>query len=214
MLGKNKIKNKLENFQEKIKAFIHKYDWLDKTAFFLYGIFWIIRAEIVFKKLRKNIPESFSDKKQKKSKILVLAIRAIPSTNLVYFDAMFGHGFRRAGCEVLMLYCDGLMDSCDADTVFRNQKAQCLSCRKLGKTTKKCLGLEQLNCISYRDYISDADISDIKKEVAKLKTNQLLNHQYLGVDVGMHAKVATIRFFLYGRMDLTNPKEEAIFREK
>ena len=214
MISKVKIKNIAENFFQKIKDFVHGHDWLDRTAFFLYGILWIIRGKIIFRGLRKNVSKLSSGKTQKKSKILVLAIRAIPSTNLVYFDAMFGHGFRRAGCEVLMLYCDGLNDSCDADTVFRNQKAQCFSCTKLGCAVKKSLALEHLRCVSYGDFITDADISDIKRKAMELKTNQLLGYQYLGVDVGVHAKVATIRFFLDGRMDFNDPKQEAVFRKK
>ncbi len=212
------MKKKLENFWEKITIFIHKYDSLDKMAFFIYGLFWIARAKIVFRDLRKGPPNAtvpgISDSLKKKNKILVLAIRAIPSTNLVYFDAIFGHGFYRAGSDVLMLYCDGLMDSCDADTVFRNQKAQCSACRKLGPSVKKYLGLEQLQCIFYRDYILSEDISEIKTKVAELDKSQLLDFQYMGVNVGVHAKVATIRFFLYGRINLSNPKEESVFREK
>jgi len=214
MISRDKIKNKFINFSEKIKAFVHRHDWLDKFAFFVFGILWLIRSKIIFRGLRKKVTEQASKKETRKSKILVLAIRAIPSTSLVYFDAMFGHGFSLAGAEVLMLYCDGLMDSCDADTVFRNQKAQCYSCRKLGCYAKKFLGLENLNCVSYKDYITDRNISNIRSEAMGLEKSRLFSHRYLGVETGLHAKIATIRFFLDGRLDLNDLKQEAVFREK
>lgn len=213
MIKWQKIKNRWIRFEEKIKEMIHKNNLIDTVVFFVFGLFRIVKSKIIFRDLRKNKPEIVPSNK-KKSKILVLAIRAIPSTNLVYFDAIFGHGFLRTGCDVMMLYCDGLMASCDADTVFRSQKAQCFSCTKLGPSIKNCLGLEQLQSVLYRDYISTADISEIKRKVAELKKDQLTTFQYMGVQVGSHAQVAAIRYFLSGRIDLDNPKEEAILREK
>lgn len=202
---------KFNHFEKKLKSFIHKHETLDKLAFFILGLWWVIRAKIIFRKIKKKTLEPFISQGAKKNKALILAVRTIPSTNLVYFDALFGHAFRKLGCQVRMLYCDGLLDSCDADTAFRNQKAQCFACKKLGPLVKNSLGLD---CISYREQISDSDIQEIKEKVAALKVEQLLNYQYLGVKVGSHARASTVRFFLFGKMDLSNPEEEAVFRRK
>lgn len=214
MVRKKKFKNKFEKLEKKIKDFIHKNEVIDKIAFFAFGLFWIARAKFIFKGIRKNVLKQEVLSAGKNTKILILAIRTIPSTNLVYFDAIFGHGFRKLGCDVRMLYCDGFLDSCDADTVFRNQKAQCSVCKKFGPSVKNALAINHLGCISYCDYISDSDVSEIKKLAAGLGKEQLSNYEYLGVNVGMHARIATIRYFLYGEVDLDNPKEESVFREK
>lgn len=198
-----KLKNRIEDFDRLIKNSIHQNGVLDKLAFYFYGLFWILRAKFVFKNVSAN--------KNIDKKILILAIRAIPSTNLVYFDAIFAQAFRLLGCDVKMLYCDGFMDSCDADTAFRNQKAQCFVCNKCGKSVKKTMAVDDLS-ISYKDYISDSEVSEIKKEVGKLSNEELLNYNYLGVDVSSHAKASAARYFLYGKIDLS--KDSPVLREK
>ena len=80
----------MKKLELKLKSFIHQNNILDKIAFSVYGLFWLIRAKYSFKKL-KNIASG----EKRNKKILILAIRTIPSTNLVYFDAVFGHGLDR-----------------------------------------------------------------------------------------------------------------------
>ena len=190
---------------KKLKNFIHKHKILAKLVLFILGIFYIIRAKLVFRKIKHNV------KKGGSPKIFILALRSIPTTNLVYFDAIFGHAFRKLGCDVKMLYCDGFLNSCDANTIFRNQKPQCFVCKKLGSCVRNSLNLDP---IFYRQYISESDVEEIKKKVAVLRDEELLNYKYLGVKVGEHAYTSTIRYFLFGDVDLNNPKEVSILREK
>jgi hypothetical protein len=110
-----------------------------------------------------------------------------------------------------MLYCDGVLDSCDADTVFRNQKLQCFLCKNLGCFLKNSLGLD---FISYRDYLSDSDIREIKEKVKNLDVEELLDYNYLGVNVGVHAHSSAIRYFLFGKLDLVDATQVAILRKK
>lgn len=189
---------------KKLKNFIHKHENLEKLALTIWSTLWIIRAKIIFGKIKQDKPRS-------NFKVIILAVRAIPTTNLVYFDAIFGHAFKKVGSDVKMLYCDGVLDSCDADTIFRNQKPQCFVCRNLGCFVKNSLNLDT---ISYRQYVLDTDIQEIKKKVASLDTADLLNYKYLGVNVGVHARASTVRFFLSGQLNLNNPKEIAILKRK
>jgi len=195
---------------EKTKGYIHRNKILDKIAFYLFGLWWVIRAKVVFSKVRKNTLKTLNfDGKAKK--ILILAVRTIPSTNLVYFDGIFGHAFRKLGASVKMLYCDGFLSSCDADTAYRNQKAQCFVCQKFGPLVKKYLGLDN---ISYGDYISASDIREIKEKVAGLSNQELLNYNYLGINAGIHARASANRYFLFGKVDLNKPKEVSVLRTK
>ena len=190
---------------EKLKNFIHKHRTLEKIVLFAWGIYYIVRAKLVFRKIKYNIA------KKAKPKVLILALRTIPTTNLVYFDAIFGHAFRKLDCDVKMLYCDGLLDSCDGETVSRDQKPQCFVCKKFNKLLKGTLGLDWL---SFFQYISEKDIEKIKEEVANLNKEELLNYQYLGVKVGVHAQSSAIRYFLSGMIDLNDPRQIAVVREK
>jgi len=195
---------KFKKIKEKLKDFLKKNELLYKIFFSVWGIWWIIRAKLIFRKIRHN-------PKKGDPKVLILAIRTIPTTNLVYFDAIFGHAFKKLGCDVKMLYCDGVLDSCDANTVFRNQRPQCFLCKTFNPFLKKSLNLD---CLSYRQYISEADIEEIKKKIDGLNIQELLNYQYLGVNVSIHAKASTIRFFLSGQLDLNDPQQLEMLKRK
>ena len=190
---------------KKLKNFMHRHENLEKMILFVWGIFWIIRAKFIFKKIKHNIV------KEGKPRVLILAIRTIPTTALVYFDAIFGHAFRKLGCDVKMLYCDGVLDSCDADTVSRNQRPQCFVCKKFNKHVKDSLNLD---CLSCRQYISKSDVEEIKEKVADFDITELQDYKYLGVNVSEHARASAIRFFISGQLDLDDPNQEAVLRKK
>ncbi len=189
---------------KKLKNFVHKHETLEKCLLFIWGIFWILRAKFIFRKIKRNLVK-------RNFKVIILGVRTIPTTNLVYFDAIFGHAFKKLSCRVQMLYCDGLLDSCDTDTVFRSQKPQCFVCKNLGGLVKNALNLD---CISYCQYISESDIKEIKEKVKKLDEKDLLNYEYLGINVGRHAHASAIRHFLFGKLDLSNPSHIAFLRKK
>ncbi|MFH1401636.1 MAG: hypothetical protein ABIG40_01605 [Parcubacteria group bacterium] len=198
------LQSKIFKIIKKLKNFVHRHETLEKSLLFIWGIFWIFRAKFIFRKIKHNpVKRSF--------KAIILGVRTIPTTNLVYFDAIFGHAFEKLGCQVRMLYCDGLLDSCDADTVFRSQRPQCFVCKKLGGLVKDALNLD---CISYCQYISESDIKEIKEKAKKLDEKDLLNYKYLGVDVGRHARASAIRHFLFGKLDLSNPAHIDFLRKK
>ncbi|MDD5145727.1 MAG: hypothetical protein PHF44_02710 [Candidatus Pacebacteria bacterium] len=194
---------------KKLKNFVKGHDNVYKIVLIFWGFFWITRARIIFSKIKRIAKQEALPKNS--HKVLILAIRSIPTTNLVYFDAVFGHAFKKLGCAVKMLYCDGFLNSCDANTVFYNQKPQCFVCKTLGPQVRNSLGLD---CIFYRQYVSDSDIKDIKEKVAKLNTAEMLNYEYLGVNVGIHAQSSAVRYFLFGSLNLDNPKEVEMLKEK
>ncbi len=196
----------ISNGMKKLKNFIHKHETLEKLVLFVWGSWRILRAKFIFRKIK------YTPIKKEGPKVLILAVRTSPANNLVYFDAIFWHAFKKLGCDVKMLYCDGVLDSCDADTIFRkSMKPRCFACKNLGPLVKKSLGLD---CISYRQYISDSEIEEIKKEVSSLEAKDLIKYKYLGVNVGVHASASTIRYFLLGHLNLDNPSEVAMFRKK
>lgn len=190
--------------KKKIKDFIHSFQVLEKMTFSIWSIFRIIKARFFFRKIKHS-------SLKKNFKIIVLGVRRIPTTDLVYFDAIFGHAFKMAGADVKMLYCDGVLDSCDADTVFRNQKTVCFACNKFGKSLEKSLKLE---CLSFRSYVSDSDVEEIKDIVKNLKPNEMINYHYLNVNVGKHAHASAIRYFLSGKLDLNDSQQIKILRNK
>lgn len=191
-------------FIKKLKNFIHKHETLEKLILLVWGIFCILRAKFIFGKIKHGSAKG-------NFKVIILALRTIPTTSLTYFDALWGQAFRKLGCQVKMLYCDGVLDSCDANTILRNQNPQCFVCKKLGGLMKNSLNID---CISYHQHISNSDIKKMKEKVAKLKDSELMNYEYLGINIGRHARASAIRYFLFGKLDLDNPDHIAFLREK
>ncbi|MDD2731840.1 MAG: hypothetical protein PHI53_01440 [Candidatus Pacebacteria bacterium] len=189
---------------KKIKDFIHKHKNLEKMIFSFWAVFWILRARIIFKRIKKN-------NQKINFKVVILAVRSIPTTNFVYFDAVFGHAFEKLGASVKMLYCDGLLDSCDADIVFRGQDPQCFICQKFGPLVKKSLNLD---CASYNQYISFSEMEEIKKISENIDISEASSLRYLGVDVGKQARASAIRYFLFGKLNLEDENEIRVFRKK
>jgi hypothetical protein len=189
---------------QKIKNFIHKHENLEKIVLFIWGIFCILRVKLIFRKIEH--PET-----KKNFKIIILGVRTLPTTGLVYFDAIFAHAFKKLGCKAKIVYCDGVLNSCDAKTVFRNQNPQCFACKKLGSALKKSLNID---CISYRDHLNEKDIAEIKKIAEKLSLEQIFNYEYLGVNVGKQAVASTVRYTLFGKLDFSNQDHVHMLREK
>lgn len=196
--------------KKKLKHFIKTHLTLYKFILASWGIWRSIWARFIFSRIKRRVFREALPKNN--HKIIIPILRTFPGTSLFYFDAVFGYAFKKLGAEVKMLYCDGVLDSCDGDTVFYHQKAQCWFCRTFGSLVKKCLS--GLDCISYKDYISNSEIQEIKEKVACLGSEELLNYHYLGVNVGSHAKASAIRYFLFGRLDLNDSRQLKMLREK
>ncbi len=189
---------------KKIKNFIKGNKILHRTVLFFWSILCIIRANLIFKRIKHDLPKG-------NCKIIIPTIRTIAVSSWLYFDAVFGHAFKRLGCDVKLLSCDGVLGSCDVDTAFKDQKNQCFSCKTLGSLVKNSLNLDW---ISYKQYISDSEIEEIKRIVSDMEIEELMDYKYFGVKVSEHARASTIRFYLSGQFDLSNPEVIATFRKK
>lgn len=187
-------------------TFVRRYETLRKTIFVSRGFWHIFLKNKLFSKIKY-------DHKGRKNgkKVLLFSLRTIPTSDLVYVDALFGHAFKKLGCDVKMLYCDGLLDSCDSDSINQNQKISCSLCKSFGSLVRRTV---RLDSPSLKDYITDADIDEIREVVDALNDEELIPFEYLGVDVGQYAKSATIRYFLEAILDMKDPFTLKIFRKK
>lgn len=189
---------------EKLKNFVKRHDYLYTLIFSVWAMLYLYRTRSVFRKLKHDGPKT-------NKKVIVYGVRTIPTTNLVYFDAIFSHAFMRLGWNVKVLYCDGLFKSCDADTYARNQKPQCFLCQFFGPSVKRRLNVDS---ISFKDFLLEKDILEIEDEVSKLSVEELENFTYLGINVGIHARSAAIRYFLLGYIDYKNTEHVDMLKQK
>jgi len=172
------------------------------------ALFTIFRTYRVFRTIR-HAPS------RGENTVIVLGVRSAPATiwggDLIHSDALFAHAFKKNGAQAKVLYHDGLLSSTDAQTVFRSERAQRVATFLCGWLMKRSLFVD---AISYYDYCTKQDSSDIKQTVAQLNPSELEHFMYCGVHVGQHAKASTIRYFLSGLIDLADASHVAVFRKK
>lgn len=191
--------------KKSLKIIIHKYEVMEAILFFLWGIWSIVRAYWIF----ASVPQAA--KHRKRFTVIIPTIRSFPIPGLVYFDAVFAHAFHLLGAKVFLIFHDGALPSTDSATIFRSERPQSIIERILGPFLKIALRLPHY---SYWDFISKKEIERFRETVARLKPQEYESFHFLGVAVGMHARAATIRYFLTGRLNLDDALQRNIFREK
>lgn len=187
-----------------MRGFKDSHGALWKTYRILVAVPAMMRIRRAFKRIKY-------EKREGAGKAVIYSVRTIPDGNLNYFDAIFAHGLQKLGCDVKMLVCDGVLDSCDADTVAQDQRMTCFACNRFRKVVEGITGLDYL---SFRQYIAPSDIEEMKKTIAMLDFETCNSFEYLGVNVGKHARSAAVRYFLTGWLDADNPRHLEILREK
>ncbi|MDD2654590.1 MAG: hypothetical protein PHI86_05755 [Candidatus Omnitrophica bacterium] len=187
-----------------IKNRIKKNERIYELIFSLWSRWCLFRAAAIFRKIKHvNVDRNI--------KVIIYGLRTIPTTSLVYFDAIFAHAFKKLGCETKILYCDGVFASCDADTYFRSQKPACNLCRYYGQAFKKAINLDSL---SFKEFISPEEIRKSEELIAEIPVAELKNYTYLGVNIGIQARASTIRYFLTGELDYNRRDQVAMLRKK
>ncbi len=197
-------KGKFFTLNARLKEFAHRYTIIETIVFFAWGFFTIIRFHRIFKKIKHDPPS-------KNYRVLVFSVRSFPVPGLIYFEAFFAHAFSRLRAIAKMVFHDNVLTSTDAETVFRPEVAQARVSSFLGPLLKRALNTQNL---SYRDYIAKKDIQEIHAILADLPAKDFESYTYLGVNVGLHAKASTVRYFLSGKIDLSSPKHRELFKEK
>lgn len=187
-----------------IKKIIHKSKVLEWLACFGLSLFYIGRAYFIFRKI-KPTPAT------RQQTVIITTILTFPITNLVYFDAIFGHAFQRAGATVKILFHDGVLPSYEGGTIRRNISAYQNISNWLKTPLKKAL---RITTLSYKDFLSDGDIDQLKKEIDDLSPDDYVDYQISGIAVGAQARASAIRYLLTGNVDLADPKHQQIFKEK
>jgi hypothetical protein len=110
-----------------------------------------------------------------------------------------------------MLVCEGMLDTCDSDTIARDQEPLCYYCNLFRPMIQKATGLDYL---PFRQFITPAEMEEVESLVQGLDFEACSGYEYLGIAVGKHARAATIRYFLAGWLDPENPEHFAMLRKK
>jgi len=78
-----------EKIIRKFKNLVHCHENLKRLILFAWGLFWIVRARLIFRKIRNSSKPG--EKRENRAKVIIFSVKAISTTELVYFDAIFGH---------------------------------------------------------------------------------------------------------------------------
>lgn len=164
------------------------------------------------KRVFSNLPKQ--DNRNSKI-VLFLTVRTFVGSPQTYLEATIAHALEAAGLRVLMLYCDNVLNSCDADTHadLKNCQVLCGRCKKHRKHLIESLCLE---FCSYREYLTSDCLKQIKDLVysSQKGIKELRNLMLHGVNVGEKAATSVVRYFLTHSFDDGNPEHLKIFKDK
>ncbi|MFA5039020.1 MAG: hypothetical protein WC732_05005 [Candidatus Omnitrophota bacterium] len=182
------------------------------------GLFRFLHDRIVYPSYigrNKRIFSRIKKPELKNSKIaLFLTVRTLVKNPQTYLESTVAHALEASGLRVLMLYCDNVLDSCDAEThaTLKTRKILCGRCKSHRKALIRSLGLEYC---SYGGFLTHRRMEDIRKAVYSSRDFQgLKNMKWHGVAVAEHAMASVIRYFLTHSFDENNPEQVEIFKAK
>jgi len=182
-------KRKLKYFIKKILESLH-------LKLQVYKILILPSQEIALHHLRK-IVKNFKPLKEKNmgKKIVFNSVdgRYTPHT---YLEGGIAKALQIRGHEIKMLVCGGAFcKMCAAHFTVKKPPNQwdCNNCiyysRKFYETT-------QLPYSTYKEYLEDGKIAEIKNKVNGLSKDECLSFVYKNINVGYHAKTSADRYFV------------------
>jgi len=164
----------------------------------------------------KQIFSNLSKQDNKNSKIvLFLTVRTLVGNPQTYLEATIAHALEAAGLRVLMLYCDNVLTSCDADT-YADLKKRHMLCNRCKRYRKRLIESLSLEFCSYREFMTPDCLKQISESVysGQKDVEELRNMKLHGVKVGEHAVSSVIRYFLTHSFDDKNSEHIKIFKSK
>ncbi len=170
--------------------------------------FYLLRNKKIFSNLRKSV-------KIDNKIVLFLTVRTFVANPQTYLEATLAHALEASGLRVLMLYCDSVLCSCDADTHIDLKKRRIL-CNRCKNNRKQLIESLCLEYCSYRQFLT----KDILKKIDDLLNStshgieDLRNLTLYGVNVGEHAVTSVVRYFLTHSFNDNDPRHLKVFKEK
>lgn len=117
-------------------------------------------------------------------------------------DAILASALKLRGCEVSILTCDGLYKNCYAIYGAENYEADCRYC---AQTAKDFFGIFHLQPLQIRNYLKDGAIAEAEDKFSNYTTDQLINYQHQGVDIGIKVAASVCSYTRLPRESLDQP---------
>jgi len=113
---------------------------------------------------------------------------------LIYWECALVKALQLRGHDVKVLTCGKTLPLCTGEhTISRLHDDK--TCRHCVDFSSEFLEISDIPYDTYKDYISDGEIEEIKDKVNQLSKNECYNYVYKDVEVGTLSKNATIRYF-------------------
>ena len=157
--------------------------------------------KIAIRRLEKIVKKSNIQPKivkKGKKKIVFDSIYAMYG-RLIYWEWALAKSLQLRGHDVKVLTCGKTLTPCTGEhTISRLHDDK--TCRHCDDFSSEFLEILSIPYETYKDYISEEEIEEIRDKINKLSKKECYNYIYKDVEVGTLSKNATIRYF-EGTMD-------------
>ena len=188
MLIKNKKRGKKDLFKQKLS-------FKQKIKLFMKNLAFNIAHRIAIKKVKKIMKNTKSQPNQNlSSKKIIFDMIYGMYGQLIYWEGILAKALQIRGNKVKVLTCGQALTMCTSEyTVHRlHNQDTCNHCVKFSAEFFETVGLPRN---SYKDYITDKEIDEIKKHINQMTEKEIKNYVFKNVNVGALSENATVRYF-------------------
>ena len=168
----------------------------ERLKLFIKNIAFGFAYKLAITRLKKIVKNSSAKPKiitKGKKRIVFGSIYAMYG-RLIYWEWALAKAMQLRGHDVKVLTCGKTLPLCTGEhTISRLHDDK--TCRHCVDFSSEFLEISKISYNTYKDYISEKEIEEIKDKVNKLSKNECYIYTYKNIEVGTLSKNATIRYF-------------------
>jgi hypothetical protein len=182
--------------KRKVKFMLKKILEYSHLKLQVYKLLIIPSQEIALQRLQKVVKNSNpQDKKDTGKKIVFNSVDGRHMLH-TYHEVGIAKALQIRGHKVKMLICGGVFCKMCAGHFTVKKPYNSWSCKNCVNFSKKFYNTTEMPYSTYKDYLTDGEITEIENKVDSIPMKERENHIYKDVTVGFHAKTSADRYFV------------------
>lgn len=153
-----------------------------------------LSQKVAIKRLKKIVKNSSHQTKRSDGKKILFNLIYGMYGKIIYWECGLAKALQMRGHDVKALICGKTFTMCTTEYTIHSVHNDS-TCKNCVDFSRKFLETIDMPYSTYKDYITEKEIIDIKNKVNKLSINECRNYVYKNVDVGAFAVNSKIRYF-------------------
>ena len=183
-----------------------------KLKLFIKNNAFRISQKVAIKRLEKIISNSNPQTVRTDGKKILFNLVYGMYGKLIFWECGLAKALQMRGHDVKALVCGGAFTMCTSEYTIQSVHDD-ITCKTCVDFSRNFLNTVGIPYSTYKEYISDEEMENIKKRVNQLSINECKNLTYKGVKVGTLSMNSVIRYFK-GSLNPDKNKYESVLRSE